>query len=574
MLAGPLFSREVLIAPRQAKHFIMRSAYIAGLFVLMYTAGQITFGWQAVRTVGSVSRFGMFVFQVFALVQLTLVMAFSLLAAAGSVAQEKDRRTLVLLLMTDLRDRELVGGKLLASLLSVIVLIVASIPVFFMVSMLGGSTVQQILWVQAVCALAGLAAGSWGALVAFWREKTFQTLALGALGIVLSIGVIEGVIAAVGPDSPLAVIGVLNPYRILLGSILNPLESATAGGLETAVAASLIGLAALSAGLMILTTIMVRRWNPSKSVYQDAAEDSASTSTRARTRVIWNSPLIWREIRTRAYGRKIFLIKLAYLILTAFVVQFLRQSAGSDTMVLGMISAPGFAFVALTLVGLMLVNAQAVTSVTSERDGQTLELLLVTDVTAKEFVFSKLGGVFYNTKEVILVPLLLVLWYAVQGNVTVENTIYAVLGYLAVVFFAAMLGLHAAFSYESSRTAIANSLGTMFFLFIGIFICMMLMVEAQASFSLQFPPFLMFILGGSLGLYASLTARNPSSALALAAGILPFCTFYAITAFLLGESLSVSLMVVSAYGFPTIAMLVPAVSEFDVALGRATLDKG
>src|SRR5690606_27168723 len=99
----------------------------------------------------------------------------------------------------------------------------------------------------------------------------------------------------------------------------------------------------------------------------------------------------------------------------------------------------------------------------------------------------------------------------IQGKATLENTIYLCIGYLAVVLFAAMLGLHAGFSYDSSRTAIANSLGTVFFLFIGIFVCMMLMVEAQASFALQFTPFLMFILGGSLGLYASLTARNPSN---------------------------------------------------------------
>src|SRR5690606_26249028 len=116
--------------------------------------------------------------------------------------------------------------------------------------------------------------------------------------------------------------------------------------------------------------------------------------------------------------------------------------------------------------------------------------------------------------------------------------------------------------------------GTMFFLFIGIFICMMLMVEARASFALQFTPFLMFILGGSLGLYASLTARNPSRALMFAAMILPFCTFYAITGFLLGNTLGVALMILFAYGFPTVAMLVPAISEFDVALGRTTLDKG
>ena len=34
-------------------------------------------------------------------------------------------------------------------------------------------------------------------------------------------------------------------------------------------------------------------------------------------------------------------------------------------------------------------------------------MLLVTDMTAKEFVFGKLGGVFYNTKEMVLLPMAL-----------------------------------------------------------------------------------------------------------------------------------------------------------------------
>jgi hypothetical protein len=38
--------------------------------------------------------------------------------------------------------------------------------------------------------------------------------------------------------------------------------------------------------------------------------------------------------------------------------------------------------------------------------------------------------------------------------------------------------------------------------------------------------------------------------------------------------LGVCLAIVAGYGFTTLAMIVPAVSEFDVALGRTTLDKG
>jgi hypothetical protein len=83
-----------------------------------------------------------------------------------------------------------------------------------------------------------------------------------------------------------------------------------------------------------------------------------------------------------------------------------------------------------------------------------------------------------------------------------------------------------------------------------------------------------FILAGSIALYSSLSHKNPSAALVLSAAMLPFLTFYAITEFLLQGTLGVCLSIAAAYGFTTLAMLVPAVSEFDVALGRTTLDKG
>ena len=44
--------------------------------------------------------------------------------------------------------------------------------------------------------------------------------------------------------------------------------------------------------------------------------------------------------------------------------------------------------------------------------------------------------------------------------------------------------------------------------------------------------------------------------------------------FLLGQTLGVCLFVVAAYGFTVVAMLVPAISEFDTALGRSVMPKG
>jgi hypothetical protein len=114
----------------------------------------------------------------------------------------------------------------------------------------------------------------------------------------------------------------------------------------------------------------------------------------------------------------------------------------------------------------------------------------------------------------------------------------------------------------------------MFFLCVGIFIFMLLLVEARSSFAIQLQSFILFIGFGSLGLYSSLTYRNPSSALTLASLVLPFLTFYAITDFLLGGNLGVCLWICIAYGFTAVAMMVPAMNDFDIALGRNAHDIG
>jgi ABC-type transport system involved in multi-copper enzyme maturation permease subunit len=279
--------------------------------------------------------------------------------------------------------------------------------------------------------------------------------------------------------------------------------------------------------------------------------------------------VLWRESATWAYGRKVLVIRQAFCILFAMVAFYLGSLVHSGqpitrttgTAVLGL----------LFLLSLVLVNALAVTSLTSERDAKALDLLLVTDLTPKEIVFGKLGGVFYNTKEIVILPILLCvyLWYA--GAIGLENLLYLVGGQAVLFFFVAVLGIHVGINYDSSRNAVATSLGTVFFLTLGVVTCIGLMVEFSGSFEAQLQPFLAFMLVGGLGLYVALGARNPSTAIAVAAMICPFFTFYAITSFLLDHTLSVFLVTAGTYGFTTAAMLVPALYEFDVATGRTSV---
>ncbi len=564
-LVGPLFRRETLTAPRQLSHFLTRAGYVGAFAVLIYTAAQTTFGFQSIRNISQIARFGSLIFQIVALVQLLLLVFFSVLFAAGNVANEKDRRTLLLLLTTDLRDRELVLGKLCASLLLPAVLWAISIPVFLMIYLLGGVSLGQIAAALAITAAAALLAGSWGTLVAFWREKTFQTLSISLLGVVVYLAVVEGLGVLLNPVPAAAeAIRLLDPFRAMIG-VLDPWnwQAQFRPAMQ-----SVIELTLLAAGITLAAIFQLRIWNPSRSITENAVKDDEAAGRVRPARVVWESPVIWREMRTRAYGRKVLVIKLAYLLLAGFLIWSSLQSPPAAQSSLGIVPTAGAAFIGLCLLSLMLVNTQAVTSLTSERDAATLELLLVTEITAKEFIYGKLGGVLYNSKELIAAPWLFLLYLTVTGACTVENFVYISLGFFTLVVFAAMLGLHAGLNYGSSRTAIANSLGTMFFLFVGIILCMVLILQARSSYALQLPSFLVFIVGGSLALGASLNARTPSPALWLSAWVLPFCTFYAIVSFLLGQTLGVAVFVTAAYGFTAVAMLIPAVSEFDIAMGK------
>ena len=326
----------------------------------------------------------------------------------------------------------------------------------------------------------------------------------------------------------------MNPYRGTRWafSIRWPAGAQDAGtvGLAVRRGAGLLGIAITS-----LTIVRLREWNPSKWVYEQALKKEAATRDAASARVGTAGDLagnLHARVRPEGAADQAGVLRAGGICGLVPVLGAGRPDAG-----LGNDLREGFVFVGLALVALLLANAQSVTALTTERDGQTLELLLVTDVTPKEFVLGKLGGVLYNTAPVLAVPLLLVIVGVVRGQLSLENAVYVMIGFLVLAAFSTMLGLHSGLSYSSSRAAIAHSLGTVFFLFVGMFICLMLIVEARSSFALQFPPFLLFILGGSLGLTASLTRKNPAPALKLASFILPFADLLRPDDFLLGDTL-------------------------------------
>lgn len=594
MLVGPVFNRELATAPRSWRLYLSRAIYVGALFGLVCTAWLILFGSQPMRTLGDLARFGSAIFALLAPVQLAMAIGFSALLTAAAVAQEKDRRTLDLLLMTRMTNSELVIGKLLASMLTVLVLILSAAPLFLLLAMLGGVSHGQIARVFGVTLAAALAAGSLGSTIALWREKTFQSLAMTALALMMWL--LAGEAVATLRDDARELLGAapsewavaVSPVRAIFAAAaprtsLTPMF-AGAPWLGAPSDFFTIAAAALALALNALAILLVRVWNPTREARPQTADEShdgaladadAPRDVHAapgRTKEVWDNPILWREICTWAYGKKVVVIKIAYLAIfaaCAWAMYGVLQAEPTPT-VGGALSDASRAVVPLLVLGLVLVNALAVTSITNERDAGALDLLLVTDLSPKEIIFGKLGGVLYNAKEMILLPALLcvVCWWF--DRITTENLLFMLGSLLVLNGFVAMLGVHSGMTYPNSRSAVGVSLGTLLFLLLGVAVCMRMMVAFQANFENQLLSFAAFMLGGGAGLFFALGRRNPSPAIWWASMLAPFATFYVISTFLQLSYGAAALVTILMYGFATATLLIPAIFEFDVATGRTT----
>lgn len=585
MTLGAVFEREVSIAPRSQPLYVARAVYSGVLFAIVATCWLVVTTTQPIDTVGDQARFAATLLRILAPLQAVLAVLASAMLATLSVGMEKDRRTLELLLMSDLGDRELVLGKLFGSLLQVALLLLSAIPVFAAVGLLGGVTTWQLGRLFLVTAAASLAAASLATAVAFWRDTTFQSISITLCLLVAWVGLGEFVAAVAGSPAAAA----CSPAR----AVMESLRPGSWDSLWRFLATSLL-IAVMVNGRAVgrMRSWVLgersggdgRSWRTSghpaqqrgveSTVIEQPPADEARRavgapvvdSPRSRAeRIGLGNPVLWRETATAAYGRAIHLVRAAWLVIFAAAGWGVWREASSpnpDGLAMAVSVVP------VALATLVAVATLGVTSITNERDRGTFDLLLVSDLTPSEIVWGKLLGILVVAREIVVLPVLAGAALAIAGIASVEHAVYLSLGMAILVGFCTMLGVHVGLSYPVSRRAIGVTLATVVFLFVGVATAMRIMVAFAASFELQLAPFLAVMVGGGIGLYAALAIRVPSAAIGWAAAILPTLTFVAITSFLQGQPLQVFLVVLVAYGFSTAAMLIPAIAAFDAITGR------
>ena len=472
--------------------------------------------------------------------------------------------------------------------------------------LLGGIDPEQVFQAVLVLAASAVAAGSLGGLIALWRERTFQALALSVLFLVLYLCVTQG-LGVVGPLlSPdtdwFRVQAWLDPF-VTMQTVLGP-PAVGWGGIAPAYGFVLVmmGVCVLLNGIGIWK---LRKWNPSgepimqREGPQDVVDTDESVELEKRAkahaapgvaRQVWQNPVLWREVRTLAYGRRPLLVKVAFGVvfgthplLRDQRTESFRRPAGVRCRLWpgsgGRLEPP--------------CSSPPRPRPRSRRSATAEPSTYFSSQTSlrREFVFGKILGVVYNCKEYLLPPLLLAVYYGLRSALARTSSdmsagaaleanfgpLVAVVGALVVLFtFVIVLGIHVSLRIPSSRVAIAQTLGTVFFLSIGTLISIYLIVINGGSFTNQWVSFIAFLVVGIGGLLYVLSADRPSTAITLASVGCPLAMFYCVVTVLIAkpgtdesaDPLIPFLSLGASFGLAIAAMLVPLLAEFDVALGR------
>lgn len=502
---GPVFWYDLVRVARRQPLALWRAGYglalLAALFVLYATA--LPHAWFG----GHVSEkdataFANSVFQVFIALQFAAVVLLTPALAANAVAEERGHNTLTFLLTTHLTNREIVLGKLFTRLLVVGMLVGTGLPVLALVQFLGG--VEPNLVIASFVALAftalslgglGLFCGvfvhkhqnaAWRAyqcLVAFlalsfltiwyfdlpeggsmwkarrawataWTGPGFAVTFTGTLSITPERTFSEWTLDFINTPNPYyahlrlahlqelgdtldqALVKVLSDYVIVHGLLAVVLGGAAVWRLRALVAKQ-------SAGITHKKKLILRPAPHPKIKDRPVLWKELYCETRPRQRwlAVFFSRWFFVASFLPAWVFFVFLIETRYQDLSSGALWLLR-------------------YVGTFIVGLLCLRValQAARSIGGERDRQTLDSLLTTQLRPAEIVRDKWWGAFLAGRWVFV--WLLVHWCLGVLFAALHPLLLPVLVVETAVYaaFAAGLGMYCAARCRTTRQALAATL--------------------------------------------------------------------------------------------------------------------
>jgi ABC-type transport system involved in multi-copper enzyme maturation permease subunit len=150
---GPVFFYDLVRSSRQGQIIGHRCLYAGLLAFVLFVAYSNRFPQYGIAdlmqgkslSVSERARFAESFFSNFMLLQFAVILLLTPLYTAGAIADEKERRTIELLFVTDLSSHEIVLGKLASRLGKLFLLLLTGLPVVSLLELLGGVDPNRVM---------------------------------------------------------------------------------------------------------------------------------------------------------------------------------------------------------------------------------------------------------------------------------------------------------------------------------------------------------------------------------------------------------------------------------------------
>ena len=183
---NPVLRREMVERVRGGRTFVIITLYLGLLSVVLYGTYEVGRNSNDPTESALLGR-GMFEWLLFFMLLLVMFLVPGL--AAGAVAGERERQTLVPLQVTLLSPRQILVGKVAAAVAFLLLLVVATLPLLSVSYLIGGVTFGEVLGGLAAVLFLGLVLGCLSATIStFARRVQGATVLSYGLVLVLVLG--------------------------------------------------------------------------------------------------------------------------------------------------------------------------------------------------------------------------------------------------------------------------------------------------------------------------------------------------------------------------------------------------
>ncbi|HEY1861991.1 MAG TPA: ABC transporter permease, partial [Gemmataceae bacterium] len=341
-LFGPVLIYDLVRTSRSNRYYYVRVLYASILSIMLFWGYWMVYSDAAhfgrVLRNNDLTKFSAGFFYAYMIVQFSLVILLTPAYTAGAIAEEKERKTLPYLLATDLRDREIILGKLMSRMLNLTLFILTGLPILSFLQFMGGIDPGLLLAGFAATGLTmlGLAALSMvnSALTRRARDAIIVTYVEAFAYIALSgaswlLLLIPG--ALTFPSfgnwiSPVTLLDVVEWFNAgnLVSIMVEILKVLRGGGQLDLLVPHLLRNYAL---FMSLLTILCLTWAILRMRSQALQEAGEATRTRRRVALfaarprVGKWPMIWKEVFVERGPRLHWLARIlvALLIVATFL---------------------------------------------------------------------------------------------------------------------------------------------------------------------------------------------------------------------------------------------------------------